>query len=76
MISDYHHDKLVAKIQYFADCLSQIHEDKENLMMALCDEKKMIRETEIEIKTYREIIDMYYTSFGEILYVSDVYEKN
>ena len=65
-ISENNHDKIIAKLQHFADKLDQKRLEKEALAISVgfC-----VLQTEIksEISVYQEILDEYYDEFQEIL---------
>lgn len=63
----FYHDRLVAKIQHFADALDRMKTEKESLGMVV-KEKSIIHELKQEINTYEEIIELYANQFREILY--------
>lgn|GEM_PF-5735458 len=60
------HDRIIAKLQYFADSMQQHKKEKEALSMTLgkCDLQSYIRS---EILIYDEILECYYDTFEEIL---------
>lgn len=62
-----HYDKLIAKIQYFADKLDQIKTENESLAIILQDPPHN-PELELKISVYEEILHDYYESFKDILY--------
>lgn len=63
------HDKVIAKLQYFAEMLRQRHIEKQSLLIVLgkqenC-EKEKIKE---QINTIHQTLEDYYDLFDEILY--------
>lgn len=60
------HDRIIAKLQHFADSMQQHKKEKEHLSMTLgkCDLQSEIRS---EILIYEEILNCYYDEFQEIL---------
>lgn len=60
------HDRIIAKLQHFADMLQQSKLEKEALSIALgeCKHQTEIRNT---ILIYEEILGDYYDEFQEIL---------
>lgn len=60
------HDRLIAKLQRFADTMQQRKLEKEALSIVLgkCELQSEIRS---EILIYEEILDSYYDTFEEIL---------
>jgi hypothetical protein len=61
------HDKIIAKIQHFAEYLQQRTMDKEALAITMKDDK-IVFEIRAEIKAYNEVIEEYYRTFDEILH--------
>ena len=60
------HDRVIAKLQHFADALQQRKKEKEALSMVL--EKSILQEDlKSEILVYEEILNDYYDEFQEIL---------
>lgn len=60
------HDRIIAKLQHFADSMQQRKKEKESLSLAIgkCDIQSEIRS---EILVYEEILNDYYDEFQEIL---------
>ena len=60
------HDRIIAKLQHFADSMQQHKREKEALSMTLgkCELQTDIRN---EILIYDEILECYYDTFNEIL---------
>ena len=67
-MSDYlNHDQIIAKIQHFADFMTQKKLEKEALSIVL--DKSDLKSCIIsEILIYQEIIEEYYTDFEHILH--------
>lgn len=61
-------DKLIAKIQYFADIIEVKINEMDSLTYALNDEKAMLASLKKEISIYQEILEIYNTLFKDILY--------
>ncbi len=66
-MSEPNHDKVIAKIQYFADFLNQRALEKEAWIIAMKD-TEINGETRAEIYAYSEIMIEYHKTFSEILY--------
>lgn len=62
------HDRLVAKLQYFADVLKHTKIEKETCLISL-DIKSLEKENlKNQIFLYQEILNEYYETFDDILY--------
>lgn len=61
-------DKLIAKIQYFADIIEVKINEMDSLTYALNDEKAMLTSLKKEISIYQEILEIYNNLFKDILY--------
>lgn len=61
-------DRLIAKIQYFADLIEVRINEMDSLTYALNDEKAMLASLKKEISIYQEILEIYNTLFKDILY--------
>lgn len=61
------YDRLIAKLQHFADTLNQRKLDKEVLSI-ISDDKSIRSELHTEIFIYEEIIEEYYNDFKDILF--------
>lgn len=68
MIETNYHDRLIARLQHFANYLTNTRNDLELNAFALQDEIKMLREMKLEIKTYNKIIEEYDAIFSDILF--------
>lgn len=60
------HDRIIAKLQHFADMLQQSKLEKEALSIALGEGKNQ-NDIRKEILVYEEILGDYYDEFQEIL---------
>lgn len=60
-------DRLIAKLQYFADSMNQRKLEKEALSIVV-HEKSLRSEIRSEILIYDQIIDEYHDIFKDILY--------
>lgn len=60
------HDRILCKIQHFADMMVQRKLEKEALSIAI-DDKSLKSEIRSEILIYQQILDEYYEIFKEIL---------
>jgi len=58
------HDRVIAKLQHFADSIRQRKLEKESLVIVIGDKEKSLKE---QISVYEEILEEYYTFFEEIL---------
>lgn len=61
------YDRLIAKLQHFADTLNQRKLDKEVLSI-ISDDKSIRSELHTQIFIYEEIIEEYYGDFKDILF--------
>jgi len=64
------HDRIIAKLQHFADTLQQTKADKENIAISIDQKENMkleIFNLRNEISIYEEILNDYYDEFQEIL---------
>lgn len=66
MLKDLSHDQVIAKIQRFADTISQRKLEKESLAITI-EKSELQSDLRIEILIYEEILDEYYIFFEEIL---------
>lgn len=66
MIDLQQHDKVIAKLQYFADNMHQRKLEKEALSIAI-EDKELKSEIRSEILIYEEIIQEYYATFKDII---------
>lgn len=68
MLTQLAHDRLVAKLQHFADMLNQTQSEKESLLFAIdresCEKEKLRN----QIFLCQQISKDYYTMFEDILY--------
>ncbi len=62
-----HHDRLMCKLQYFADMLNQARLEKQALAIVVVDEN-LKKELKNEIFIYDEIISQYDQIFNDILH--------
>lgn len=60
------YDRLIAKLQHFADTLNQRKLDKEVLSI-ISDDKSLRAELHTEIFIYEQIIEEYYEDFNDII---------
>lgn len=67
MIDPVSHDRLIAKLQHFAECMHQRKLEKEALSIAL-NKSNLKSKVISEISIYSEIIEEYYDVFKDILY--------
>ena len=62
------HDRIIAKLQHFADSLKQTQMEKESLLLTIqqdsCEKEKM----KTQIFIYEKISKEYYDMFQDILY--------
>lgn len=69
MTDQLQHDKIVAKIQHYADLLRQYQNDKENLLLTTATERDCEREKlKHQILLCQELLKDYYQIFDDILY--------
>lgn len=66
-MNDNSHDRIIAKLQYFAEHLKQTQIEKESLLL-IFEEIEMKNEMKKEILIYQEISREYYRIFENILY--------
>lgn len=68
MMNQLTHDRLVAKLQHFADMLNQTQLEKESLLLTI-DRESCEKETlKTQIFLCRQISKEYYEMFEDILY--------
>jgi hypothetical protein len=67
MLDQLSHDRLIAKLQHFANSIKQRKIEKESLSIVL-EQSDLKSEIRSEILIYEEIMEEYYEVFKDILY--------
>lgn len=68
MLNYSHHDRLIAKLQHFADLLYQAKVEKETLLITSHIEKCKKERLQEAIFVYEEMLKEYYNIFEDILH--------
>jgi len=67
MINEGHHERLIAKLQYFADFIQQTKLEQEALSIVI-DDKILRLDIQKRILIYQQIGEEYHDIFKDILY--------
>jgi len=68
MLNFSHHDRLIAKLQHFAELLKQTQTEKEILLLTSSKENCQKERLMEAISVYEEILKEYYDIFEDILH--------